>query len=62
MAVFKYSGIVKNREEMSETGTVVANSKQEAEIKLQKHDLINISLKQITGISAFFKSFSANIR
>ena len=50
MAVFKYSAMVKNREEMTEAGTIVANDEQQAREKLEQMELTDVRLKRIGGI------------
>lgn len=62
MAVFKYSAVVRNREEMTEAGTVVANDEQQAREKLERMDLIDVRLKRIGGIAGLLKSLTADIR
>ncbi|MGI6459279.1 MAG: hypothetical protein ACOX5J_04165 [Candidatus Hydrogenedentales bacterium] len=62
MAVFKYSAVVKNREEMTESGTIVARDEEHARVKLERLDLIDIRLKRIGGISGLLKSLTADIR
>ncbi len=62
MAVFKYSAVAKNREEMAESGTIVARDEEHARVKLERLDLIDIRLKRIGGISGLLKSLTADIR
>lgn len=62
MAVFKYSAMVKNREEMTEAGTIVANDEQQAREKLEQMELTDVRLKRIGGISGLLKSLTADIR
>ena len=62
MAVFKYSAVVKNREEMFEKGTIVADNEQQAREKLEHLDLVDVRLKRIGGISGLFKALTADIR
>ena len=62
VAVFKYSAVVRNREEMMERGTIVAGNEQQAREKLERLDLIDVRLKRIAGISGLFKSLTADIR
>ena len=61
MAVFRYSAVVKNREEM-ESGTIVARDEERAREKLERLDLTDVRLKRIGGISGLFKSLTADIR
>ena len=61
MAVFKYSAVVKNREEMTESGTIVARDEEHARVKLERLDLIDIRLKRIGGISGLLNSLTSDI-
>ncbi|MFO7976796.1 MAG: hypothetical protein R6V12_19460 [Candidatus Hydrogenedentota bacterium] len=62
MAVFKYSAVVRNREEMTESGTIVADNEQQAREKLERMDLSDVRLKRIGGLSGLLKSLTADIR
>ena len=62
MVVYKYSGIRKDREDCVETGTVVAQNEAEARGKLKRLKLAEIRLKEINGISGFFKRLRADVR
>lgn len=62
MAVFKYSGTVKEREDFAETGTVVASSPEEARRKVEGLDYRDVHIKKLTGIQALFKKLSPDIR
>lgn len=62
VAVYRYSAVVRNREEMLEKGTIVANNEQHAREKLERLDLVEVRLKRISGISGLFKTFTADIR
>jgi hypothetical protein len=53
---------VKNREEMTESGTIVARDEENARKKLERLDLVDVRLKRIGGISGLFKSLTADIR
>ena len=53
---------MKNREEMTESGTIVARDEEHARVKLERLDLIDIRLKRIGGISGLLKSLTADIR
>jgi hypothetical protein len=54
--------VVKNREEMMESGTIVARDEERAREKLERLDLTDVRLKRIGGISGLFKSLTADIR
>jgi type II secretory pathway component PulF len=54
--------MVKNREEMTEAGTIVANDEQQAREKLEQMELTDVRLKRIGGISGLLKSLTADIR
>ena len=62
MAVFKYSAVVRDREEMVESGTIVADNDKQAREKLERLDLVDIRLKRIGGLSGLVKSLTADIR
>lgn len=47
---------------MTETGTVVASSEEEARRKLAQLKIRNPQLKKLTGLKALLKQFSADIR
>jgi hypothetical protein len=62
MAVFQYNGTVKNREDHEESGTVVAQNETEAKSKLAALNLKSVRLKRLSGVSAFLKKLTADIR
>lgn len=62
VAVFKYSAVVRNREEMVESGTIVADNERQAREKLERLNLIDVRLKRIGGLSGLVKSLTADIR
>ena len=62
MAVYHYRASVREREEHSESGTVVARNEQEAKRKLEALQFNAIRLKQIKGFSSFLKRFTADVR
>jgi type II secretory pathway component PulF len=62
VAVFKYSAVAKNREEMTESGTIVADNEQQAREKLERMDLSDVRVRRIGGISGLLKSLTADIR
>lgn len=64
MAVFKFSAFTQGKEDEDhcERGTVVARDQLEAKEKLRRERYTNIRLKQIKGVSAIFRQFTADIR
>jgi len=62
VSVFKYTVVIPNREDAVEHGTVVASNEKEAKRKLREFELMNPTLKEIRGISAFIKRFTADIK
>lgn len=62
MSVYKYTVIMKEREDYEETGTVRAVDKKEAEAKLKRLDLFKPRLKEIKGVSGFIKQFTADVK
>lgn len=62
MALYKYTVIVKEHEDFSESGTVAAKSETEAVKKLQLLDFKDIRVKKVEGIFAAFRQFSADVR
>ena len=62
MAVFRYAGVVRNREDYEESGTVVAETESAAKQKLAPLNLRNVRLKRLTGVSAFLKKLTADIK
>ena len=61
MSVFKYS-VTLGREDFAEEGTVVAKDEYEAKQKLRSLDFKQVKLKKLTGLSAFVKQFSADVK
>lgn len=62
MAVFEFSAASQQHEEGAETGTVVARDKLEAFDKLKRRRLTDIRLRQLNGVNALFKQFTADVR
>lgn len=64
MAVFKYSALAlgKEHEDHYEMGTVVAQDQMEALDKLRRARYTHIKLKQMRGMSALFRQFTADVR
>ena len=62
MAVFRYSVTLKTREDFTEEGVVAAKNEEEARHKLYQLDLRGAQLKEMKGVKAWFKWFSADIR
>ena len=62
MIVYRYKGIIKEREEYRETGTVVATSNEEALRKLGERGLESIRLRRLRGLSALIKRFRADVK
>ena len=61
MAVFQYEGMRLDREEITETGVVSAESKEEALTILRRYHLNEIRLRKLRGLRALFVRFSADI-
>ena len=62
MAVFSYKVTIKEREDSIEEGTVVANDESDARQKLQRYNYRNVRLRKLSGVSAFIKKFSADVK
>ena len=62
MAVYEYTGVVKNREDFLESGTVLADSEDEARSKLKRFNLRHLKLKRLGGLTSFVKQFTADVR
>lgn len=62
MAVFKYVATVRKREEFTERGTVAARDEKEAEKKLMALEFSDVKLKKLSGMGAFLKQFTADVR
>jgi hypothetical protein len=64
VAVFKFSAftIGKEDEDHYEKGTVLARDESDAMDKLKRERFTNIRLKQLTGVRALVRQFTADIR
>ena len=62
MAVFSYSVTIKEREDHIEEGTVVASDESDARQKLRRYDFRDVRLRKLSGLSAFVKQFSADVK
>lgn len=64
MAVFRFSALAngKENEDHYERGTVVARDQLDALDKLRRARYTQIRLKQMKGVSALFKQFTADVR
>jgi len=62
MAVFSYRVTIKEREDSIEEGTVVASNESDARQKLKRYDYQNARLTKLSGVSAFIKKFSADVK
>ncbi len=62
MAVYEYMATNKRHEDTIEVGTVIAATPEEAAHKLKLYRLEDVKLKKLTGLSGFFKSFTADIK
>ncbi|MFP6582994.1 MAG: hypothetical protein VCD00_10645 [Candidatus Hydrogenedentota bacterium] len=62
VSVYKYTVILRDREDSIESGTVFAKDEGEAKKKLKRLDLSNPHLKQIKGFSGFMGRFTADIK
>ena len=64
VAVFKFSALALGKENQDhiEKGTVVARDQVEALEKLRRERLTKIRLKQMRGITALFRQFTADVR
>lgn len=62
VAVFRYTGVNKKREDYEESGTVVARDKVEAIQKLRSLELDDIRLKKLGGIRSFIKALTADVK
>lgn len=62
MAVYEYHAIKGENQELHDEGTVVARNKLHAMDLLRSKGYFNARLKQITGLSAFVRQMTADIR
>lgn len=62
VTLYKYTVTFKNREDFTESGTVVAKDEDEAKGKLKRLEFDKVKLKKQVGISALFRQFTADIK
>ena len=65
MAVFRYKAQhadMVEGEEQTESGTIRAKDESEATAKLNQYGFSKVRLERIRGISALWKSFTADIK
>lgn len=62
MAVFRYTAIDKQREDHSESGTVLALDEAEARQKLVRLNLQVVRIKRMSRVAGFLKSFTPDVR
>jgi hypothetical protein len=62
VSVFKYRAVIDREEEFTEEGTVLAKDESEAKEKLRILRYRTVHVKRLSGISAFLKQFSADVR
>lgn len=64
MAVFKFRAYTEGKEDEDhyEKGTVVARDQADARDKLRRERFTNIKLKQMRGVAAFMRQFTADFR
>lgn len=62
MAVFEYQATTGENDERHEEGTIVARNKLHAMDLLRARGIFQARLKQVTGLSAFLRQLTADIR
>ena len=62
MAVFQYHATSELREDFMEKGVVIARDRDDAKAKVEHDGFNKVSVKQIRGISALWKGFTADIK
>ena len=62
MPLFKYRGVQSAREDYTESGTVVAQSEEDAKRKLKALRFDQIHVRRLGGFKALVGRFTANIR
>ncbi len=60
--LFKYTGIQSAREDYTESGTVLAQSEEEAKKKLKALQFDRVHVKRLGGIKAIVGRFIATVR
>jgi hypothetical protein len=62
VSVFRYRVELQRGEEFTEEGTVLAKDEFEAKEKLRFLKYRTVHLKKLSGVNAFVKQFSADVR
>lgn len=62
MSLFQYKVVLKEREDNVERGTVKAVNEEDAIAKLERLGLPNPKLREVKGMMAFFKQFTADVK
>ena len=62
VAVYQFSAVRSSNQHQAEEGTVVARNKFHAMDLLSQRGLVNARFKQLTGLSAVFRQWTADIR
>ena len=62
MALYRFNAETKSREEHMESGTIVAQSKEDAKKKLKALQFVHIYVKRVGGVKGFFGKFTAGIK
>ncbi len=62
MAVFRYKAKKTEGEEFTESGTIRAKDESEARAKLIQYGFNKVRLKQVRGLAALWKRFTADIK
>lgn len=62
VAVYQFSAVRSANQHQTEEGTVVARNKFHAMDLLNQRGLVNARFKQLTGLSAVFRQWTADIR
>ena len=62
MALYRYSAGMKSREDLTESGTIVAQSEVEAKKKLEALKFDHIRLRKMQGWKAFVGQFRPTIK
>lgn len=62
MPLFKYTGTQSEREDYTESGTVLALSEEEARRKLKALQFDRVRVKRLGGLKAFVGRFTATVK
>lgn len=62
MSVYDFLAVYSDNQERHEEGTIVARNKLHAKDLLTQRGLVQIRLKQVTGLAAFLKQLTASVR